>query len=156
MFYIQCHFDYAFSFWYPGLSKLLRNRLQVTQDKMIRFILKLDPRSHLGLDEFNSLGWWPVSKRVDQIILNHIFKTKSGTSPDYMKEHFFTAASVHSYSTRLSEHCCFSVPKVDKFGKKLFAYHGCTLWNDLLVGLKNNVGLNNFKTAVKYYFLSGS
>ena len=70
---IQCHFDYACSFWYPGLSQLLRNRLQVTQNKMIRFVLKLEPRSHIGSDEFKSLGWLPVSKRVDQIILNHIF-----------------------------------------------------------------------------------
>ena len=23
---IQCHFDYACSFWYPGLSQLFRNR----------------------------------------------------------------------------------------------------------------------------------
>ena len=49
---IQCHFDYACSFWYPGLSQLLRNRLQVTQNKMIRFVLKLDPRSHIGSDKF--------------------------------------------------------------------------------------------------------
>ena len=75
---IQCHFDYASSLWYSGLSKLLRNRLQVTKYKMIRFILKLDPWSHLGLDEFKSLGWLPVSKRVDQMILNQIIK--SGTS----------------------------------------------------------------------------
>ena len=81
---IQCHFDYACSFWYPGLSQLLRNRLKVTQNKMIRFVLKLDPRSHIESDEFKSLGWLPASKRVDQIILNHIFRIKSGTSPDYM------------------------------------------------------------------------
>ena len=54
---IQCHFDYAYSFWYPGLSQLLRNRLQVTQNKMIRFVLKLIPRSHIGSYEFKSLGW---------------------------------------------------------------------------------------------------
>ena len=65
---IQCHFDYACSFWYPGLSKLLRNWLQVTQNKMIRFVLRLGPRSHIGSDEFKSSGWLPVSKRVDQII----------------------------------------------------------------------------------------
>ena len=27
---IKCHFDYARSFWYPGLSKVLKNKLQVT------------------------------------------------------------------------------------------------------------------------------
>ena len=71
---IQCHFDYACSFWYPGISKFLRNRLQVTQNKIIRFILQMDPRSHVGADTFRSLRWLPVSKRVEQIILNHVFK----------------------------------------------------------------------------------
>ena len=70
---IQCHFDYACSFWYPGLSKCLRERLQVTQNKMVRFDLKPDPKSHVGSEEFKSLGWLPVSKRVDQVILNHIW-----------------------------------------------------------------------------------
>ena len=34
------------------------------------------------------LGWRPVSKRVDHIILTHAFKVKSGQSSDYMVEHF--------------------------------------------------------------------
>ena len=74
MLMIQCHFDYACSFWYPGISKFLRNRLQVTQNNIIRFILQMDLRSHVGADTFRSLGWLPVSKRVEQIILNHVFK----------------------------------------------------------------------------------
>ena len=89
---IQCHFDYACSFWYPGLSKFLRERLQVTQNKMVRFVLKLDPKSHVGSEEFKSLGWLPVSKRVDQVILNHIFRIRSGTSPEYMGERFTLAS----------------------------------------------------------------
>ena len=28
---IHCHFDYACSFWYPGLSKVLKTQLQVTR-----------------------------------------------------------------------------------------------------------------------------
>ena len=133
----QCHFDYACSFWYPGLTQLLRNRLQVTQNKMIRFVLKLDQRSHIGSDEFKSLGLLPVSKRVDQIILNHIFLIKSGTSPDYMGEHFIPASSVHNYSTRFRENGNFLFPKVKGFGRKSFAFTGCSLWNRLPPNVKN-------------------
>ena len=75
---IQCHFDYSCSFWYMELSKMLKNRLQITQNKIIRFVLKKDPRSHTGSNEFKSLGWLPVSRRVDQIVLNQVFKIKSG------------------------------------------------------------------------------
>ena len=71
---IQCHFDYACSFWYSGLTQFLRNRLQTTQNKVIRFVLKIGPWSHIGQDAFNAVGWLPVSKRVDQIILNHVLR----------------------------------------------------------------------------------
>ena len=53
---------------------MLKNRLQVTHNKIIRFVLKMDPRSHVGANEFKSFGWLPVSHRVDQIILNHDFR----------------------------------------------------------------------------------
>ena len=56
-----------------GNIKIAKNRLQVTQNKIIRFVLKMDPRSHVGANEFKSIGWLPVSRIVDQIILNHVF-----------------------------------------------------------------------------------
>jgi hypothetical protein len=41
---IQCYFDYACSSWYCGINKQLRHKLQVTQNIVVRFILKLGPR----------------------------------------------------------------------------------------------------------------
>ena len=114
---IQCHFDYACSFWHMGLSKMLKNSLQITQNKIIRFVLKLDPRSDIGSNEFKSLGWLPVSRRVDLIVLNHVFK--SGKSADYMIEHFVPVTSVHSYGTRFRENGCFSIPKVKGFWQEV-------------------------------------
>ena len=78
-----------------------------TQNKVNRFVLKLDPRSHIGSDAFKSLEWLPVSKWVDQIILNHIFRIKSRASPNYMRDHFIPASSVHCYNTRFRESGCF-------------------------------------------------
>ena len=37
---IQCHFDYTCSAWYNGLSKKLKCRMQCTQNKIIKFMLK--------------------------------------------------------------------------------------------------------------------
>ena len=159
---IQCHFDYAGSFWYPGLSKFLRERLQVTQNKMVRFVLKLDPKSHVGSEEFKSLGWLPVSKRLDQVILNHIFRIRSGTSPEYMGERFTLASSIHNYSTRFRENGCYLLPKVKRFGKKIkvksfgkksFAFTGCTLWNAPPSKIKSVNSLTTFKTEVKSHLL---
>ena len=116
-----------------GNFKIAKNRLQVTHNKIIRFVLKMDPRSHVAASEFKSIGWLPVSRRVDQIVLNHVFKIKSRQSAHYMAENFIQASSLHSYGTRLRESGNFSIPKVKSFGKKSFVYNGCILWNVLLV-----------------------
>ena len=91
----------------------------------------MDPRSHVGAFKFKSIGWLPASRMVDQIILNHVFKIKSGQSSHYLAEHFIQASPVHSYSTRFRKSGNFSIPKVKGFGKKSFVYNGCILWNDL-------------------------
>ena len=118
----------------------------------------MGPRSHIGQDVLKAIGWLPVSKRVDQIILNHVFKIKSGTSPDYMIEQFTPASSVHSYSTRFRENGCFFLQKVKSFVKKSFAYRGCILWNCLLNSIQELQDFYiqdfyTFKTSVKSHFL---
>ena len=150
----QCHFDYACSFWYPGLPKVLKNKLQVTQNKIIRFVLNMDSKAHVGSEVFKSLGWLSVSKRVDQIILNHVFKVKSGQSPDYMVEQIIPASSIYSYGNRFRETGCFSIPKVKCFGKKSFGYNWCVLWNELPGDIRNLQRYPNFKVAVKKFLLS--
>ena len=66
-------------YWHPGLSRVLKNKLHATQNKIIRFVLNMDSRAHGCSDVFKSIGWLPASKRVDQIILNHALRLiKSG------------------------------------------------------------------------------
>ena len=147
---IHCHFAYKCCYWYPCLSKNLKNRLQVTQNKIIRFVLQMDPRRHVSSDSFRSQGRLPISKRVEQIILNHVFKIKSGLSPDYMLEHFIPASSVHAYGTRFRDTESFTIPKVKGFGKKYFAY---ILWNTLPTDIRSIQRHKAFKLAVKSHFL---
>ena len=114
----------------------------------------MESRAHVGSDLFKSLGWLPVSKRVDQIILNHVFKVQSGQSPDYKVEHFIPASSTHSYGTRFRKTGCFSIPKVKRFGKKSFGYNCFVLWNGLPVDIWSLQRYPNFKVAVKKFLLS--
>ena len=44
---IQCHFDYSCSSWFPGINKGLRDKMQVAQNRIIRFILNLNNRAHI-------------------------------------------------------------------------------------------------------------
>ena len=45
---IQCHFDYGCSFWYSSLTVKTKDKLQTTQNKLIRFALDLSPRTHIA------------------------------------------------------------------------------------------------------------
>ena len=82
---IQCHFDYACSAWYSGLTKRSKSRLQVAQNKVIRFMLNVPPRAHIGPDEFRKIGMLPVEQRVNQLKLNHMYNIFNGHAPEYMR-----------------------------------------------------------------------
>ena len=45
---IQPHFDYACPAWYPNLKKELKHRIQTTQNKCMRFCLRLDKSKHIS------------------------------------------------------------------------------------------------------------
>ena len=51
---ILCHFDYACSAWYDGLQKLYQQKLQILQNKTIRFVLNHPSRLTLGLPNLKS------------------------------------------------------------------------------------------------------
>ena len=63
---IQPHFDYACSAWYSNLNKNSTKKLQIAQNKCIRFCLGLDNRSHIGVKEFKTINWLAVQNRYEQ------------------------------------------------------------------------------------------
>ena len=65
---IQPHFDYACSAWYPNLNKGLKKKLQVTQNKCMRFCLQLGNMSHMGATEFEKINWLPIDDRFNQCV----------------------------------------------------------------------------------------
>ena len=85
---IQCHFDYSCSSWYAGISKCLKNKLQVAQNKTVRFIKNMGPRTTVKQKELSSLGFLNVKSRVKQLRLNHAHKIFNNTCPSYLKNNF--------------------------------------------------------------------
>ena len=71
---IQPHFDYACSAWYPNLTKKIRHRIQTTQNKCMRFYLKLDKLKHISHEEFERLNQLPVAYRFKQCVNSIAFK----------------------------------------------------------------------------------
>ena len=82
---IQCHYDYVCCIWYKSLNKVLKNKLQTSQNKFIRFVLDLKSRAHISKEHFELLNWLPVNSRVDHLTLCHVFQMRNGISPQYMR-----------------------------------------------------------------------
>ena len=53
---IMCYFDYACCSWYSALSQKNKNKLQIMQNKIVRFILGMGPRTHIGQEELGMVG----------------------------------------------------------------------------------------------------
>ena len=69
---IQPHFDYASSAWYPNIGKGLK-KLQIAQNKCVRYCLYLGNREGIRYRHFKEMNWLPISKRVEQFIVISVF-----------------------------------------------------------------------------------
>ena len=100
------------------ISISVKKRLQIVQNKVIRFVLGISPRTHLGCSEFSIVNILPVKYRADQIKLNHMFNIVHGSAPEYLKQSINLSRSNH-YDTRPGNLSCV-MPSVKGFGIKSF------------------------------------
>ena len=61
---IRSRIDYASNFYYHGLPKFLQSRLQVVQNKMIRYVLNYSNRTYLVANDFNEVKWMSIENRI--------------------------------------------------------------------------------------------
>ena len=71
---MQPHFNYACSAWYPNLNSRLKLKLQILQNKCIRFYLNWNSRAHKGFTEFEKINWLPINARFEQCVCSMTFK----------------------------------------------------------------------------------
>ena len=139
---ILCHFDYAIAAWYMSLTKTNKRRLQVAQNKAVRFMLNLGPRAHIGQTELDRAGILSVNDRARQIILHLMYDIYHGTAPDYLCQNFHH--NTNRYLTRSNQNC-FTVPNNRGIASNNFNFIGSKEWNNL----PNNVKLATSKLSYK-------
>ena len=150
---IQPHFDYASSAWYPNLGKGLKNKLQIAQNKCIRYCLYLGNREGIRHKHFKEINWLPITDRVDQFIAVSAYKFSKGLAPKYMNDVFKRNPSLHQRHTRYSDESKLITPhrKYD-YGQNCLSYRGATIWNSLEISIKEAKSCNTFKHLVKARF----
>ena len=148
---IQPHFDYACSAWYPNLTKGMKDKLQIAQNKCIRFCLFLGNREGIRYNHLKKINWLPVSERVKQFIAVSVYKFFNNLAPSYMKD-IFTKAE-NSRRTRYTDEFKINIPRrKHEYGKNCLSYLGATIWNSLDKYIKQFKSCNGFKHKVKDKF----
>ena len=113
---IQPHFDYACTAWYPQLTKKLKDKLQVTQNKC---------REHISNEHFQKLNSLPINQRFKQCVTSTVFKFVQNKYPAYMNE-VFRPAENKRINTRNS-YLKSSFSKNQYRTKRLVLYWTCYL-----------------------------
>ena len=148
---IQPHFDYASSAWYPNLCKGLKGKLQIVQNKCIRFCLYLDNREGIRYKHLKKINWLPISERVNQFIAVSVYKLSNDLTPKYMEDIFKKSNNTHR--TRYTNETKLDIPmRKHEYGKNCLSYLGATIWNNLENDIKEAKSSNSFKHKIKDKF----
>ena len=144
---IQCYFDYSCSSWYCSLGKGMIQQITSSTNKVVRFVLDLEPRSRINGDMFYKVNMLSVRDRVRQLRINHVFNIFHGHAPEYLCEHF----NLNNNSTRGATNLICLVPSGSTYNKSSFVYNAILDWNNLPINIKNISNKPAFKSAVKNY-----
>ena len=148
---IQPHFDYASSAWYPNLCKGLKGKLQIVQNKCIRFCLYLGNREGIRYKHLKKINWLPISERVNQFIAVSVYKFSNDLAPKYMEDIFKKSNNTHR--TRYTNETKLDIPmRKHEYGKNCLSYLGATIWNNLENDIKEAKSSNSFKHKIKDKF----
>jgi hypothetical protein len=122
-------------------------KLQVVQNKVVRFVLDLEPRSRINCDILEKVNMLSVTERVRQLRINHMFNIFHGHAPEHLYENF----NLNNNLTRGATNLFFLVPSGNTCNKNSCVYNAILDWNNLPINIKNISNKPAFNSAVKYY-----
>ena len=150
---IQPHFDYACVAWYSNLGKKYTKKLQIMQNKCLRFCLNLGNRHHIGVKEFKKINWLPTRERFQQCVCVSAYRFVNSEAPAYM-DSIFKLVPNYSYNTRKGAYRLKQPNKLNNLGLNSLSYIGPRNWNNLPNKVKLTSNADTFKHAIKELFFS--
>ena len=127
-----------------NLTKKLKDKLQVTQNKWIRFCLKLQSREHISNEHFHKLNWLPINQRFQQCVTSTVFKSVQNKCPAHMNEVFRPSENMRISTKDSFLKLNHSFQKTST-GQKGLSYIGPTIWNRIAEIIMKTINLNTFK-----------
>ncbi len=140
---VQRRIDYVKSSWYAAMAQRAKNKLQIVQNKMIRFILNLQPRTHLTVDHMIELNMLIVPEKAKRLRFNTAHKIYCNQAPQCLQANFKKARN-RTQHTRNSQ-WNFVVPDVKGNECNTLYFNAIKNWNSLPNDLKNCVKIYSLK-----------
>ena len=150
---LQPHIDYCCSSWYSGLTVALRERLNVVQRKMVRFIYGMNNREHVDNSNLLELLWLNIPDRVKFFKMSHLFRIRHKLAPKYLLPNFKFVSDAHTHFTRGSSYN-FHLSRALSLSQNAFSYTAISQWNALPNSLKSIDDFRVFKYKLKQYLLA--
>ena len=145
---VQPCIDFCILSWFLNLSNELKERLNVLQRKMVRYVYGWEPRRHVGTATLRELGWMTIPDRVRFFAILHVFRIRKGLAPPYLGRGFVKISAVHNYMTRGSAFD-YHISREDVPGG--FSYFSKIQWNSLPVNLKTIDSEAVFRVRLKRF-----
>ena len=146
---VQCHFDYCCSAWFSSLGKVQKKKLQTVQNRIVKFILNLHFRTHIGQKILDQVKMLNVEDRARQLQLNHVYKIYRGDCPNYMRTNFDRIRDMQQRTNTRASINNFFLPRVEKEASKSFYFNAIKSWNALPENIKLLENEKTFKEHVK-------
>ena len=121
---------------------------------MIRFILNLDNRSHIGILEQEKVNMLPVASRVKQLKLNHVLNIRNDHCPEYLKENFYRISDTELRQCTRASRLNFFLPRVHNQAVNTFYFSAIKDWNSLPAKIKEITNTDSFRTMVKKHIIT--
>ena len=129
----------------------LRNRIGVLQKRAIRVICNSQPLAHTT-PLFQQLSILKVDQMCSLQTAIFMYSYFKNILPDSFNNYFTSNCTIHSHSTRNSNHLRLPLYKYS-FSQTTISYTGVKSWNSIPVEIKNSPTLSNFKRKFKLYIL---
>ena len=131
----------------------MKNKIQITQNKCIRYCLPFDKMTHISKNEFETLNCLPVKDRFNQSTNSIVFKYFTKQCPSYLNEVFELACS-SNLTTRNSYLKLICPFRKSNMGQNTLSFIGPSIWNKTPEVIKKTNSVNTFKHNLKKYYLS--
>ena len=130
----------------------MKNRIEASQNKCIRFCLQLDKMTHISHKGFKTLNWLPLIEIFSQCINSIVLKYNNDQCPKYLNEVFQTAPenNIKTRENFLKLKCPF---RKTNAGQMALSYIGPTIWSKTPDTLKRTKNLNTFKHNLKKHYI---